>query len=55
MGNMARYGMNETQQKQAIAAYYASVTYMDEQVGRLLLNISVLFGYKPLMNRVSQR
>jgi arylsulfatase A-like enzyme len=36
MENMARYGMNETQQKQALAAYYASVSYMDEQVGRLL-------------------
>ncbi len=36
MENMRRYGMNETQQKQALAAYYASVTFMDEQVGRLL-------------------
>lgn len=36
MENMGRYGMNETQQKQALSAYYASVSYMDEQVGRLL-------------------
>jgi arylsulfatase A-like enzyme len=36
MENMARYGMNETQQKQALSAYYASVSFMDEQVGRLL-------------------
>lgn len=36
MANEGRYGMNETQQRQSIAAYYASVTFMDEQVGRLL-------------------
>lgn len=36
MENMRRYGMNEKQQRQAIGAYYASVTFMDEQVGRLL-------------------
>ncbi len=36
MENMGRYGMNETQQKKACASYYASVSYMDEQVGRLL-------------------
>lgn len=36
MDNMPRYGMNEEQQRQAIAGYYASVTFMDEQVGRLL-------------------
>lgn len=36
MENMGRYGMNETQQKQALSAYYASVSFMDEQVGRLL-------------------
>jgi len=36
MENMGRYGMNIEQQKQSVAAYYASVTFMDEQVGRLL-------------------
>jgi arylsulfatase A-like enzyme len=36
MENARRYGMNATQQKQALAAYYASVTFMDEQVGKLL-------------------
>lgn len=36
MENERRYGMNELQQRQAIAAYYASVSFMDEQVGRLL-------------------
>ena len=28
--------MNTTQEKKAIAAYYASVAYMDAQVGKLL-------------------
>ncbi len=28
--------MNETQEKKAIAAYYASVAYMDQQVGKVL-------------------
>ena len=36
MDNLPRYGMNEEQQRQALAGYYASVTFMDEQVGRLL-------------------
>ncbi len=36
MANAQRYGMNQQQQKQALAAYYASVSFMDEQVGRLL-------------------
>ncbi len=36
MENARRYGMDRTQQKQALAAYYASVSFMDEQVGRLL-------------------
>ncbi len=36
MDNLPRYGMNEEQQRQAIAGYYASVEFMDEQVGRLL-------------------
>jgi arylsulfatase A-like enzyme len=36
MENGPRYGMDEHQQKQALAAYYASVSFMDEQVGRLL-------------------
>lgn len=36
MANEGRYWLTEKQQKQSIAAYYASVTYMDQQVGRLL-------------------
>jgi iduronate 2-sulfatase len=36
MENMGRYGMNEEQQRKAIAGYYASVTFVDEQVGKLL-------------------
>ena len=36
MDNMPRYGMNEEQQRQALAGYYASVSFMDEQVGKLL-------------------
>lgn len=34
--NDAKYGMSREQKKKAIAGYYASVTYMDHQVGRLL-------------------
>ena len=34
--NELKYGMSELQQKQSLAAYYASVSFMDEQVGRLL-------------------
>lgn len=34
--NNLKYGMSELQQKQSLAAYYASVSFMDEQVGRLL-------------------
>jgi choline-sulfatase len=36
MDNMPRYGMNDEQQRQAMAGYYASVNFMDEQVGKLL-------------------
>ena len=36
MENLGRYGMNLQQQKGALSAYYASVSFMDEQVGRLL-------------------
>jgi iduronate 2-sulfatase len=36
MKNFPRYGMNVEQQKKALAAYYASVSFMDAQVGRLL-------------------
>jgi iduronate 2-sulfatase len=36
MENMGRYGMNDQQQRQAVAAYYAAVSFMDEQVGKLL-------------------
>jgi len=42
MDNMPRYGMNEEQQRQAIAGYYASVTFMDEQVGKLLATLDRL-------------
>lgn len=34
--NDVKYGMNEEQKKKALAGYYASITYMDHQVGRLL-------------------
>jgi arylsulfatase A-like enzyme len=34
--NAKSFKMTERQAREAIAAYYASVTYMDEQVGRLL-------------------
>jgi iduronate 2-sulfatase len=34
--NATSYKMTPDQAQQALAAYYASVTYMDEQVGRLL-------------------
>ncbi len=34
--NELKYGMSELQQKQSLAAYYASVSFMDQQVGRLL-------------------
>jgi arylsulfatase A-like enzyme len=36
MQNVGRYFMNEEQKRKSIAGYYASVTFMDEQVGRLL-------------------
>jgi arylsulfatase A-like enzyme len=36
MENDRRYGMNRKQQKQALAGYYASVSFMDDQVGKLL-------------------
>jgi len=32
----ARFGMDATEQRKAIAAYYASISLMDEQLGRLL-------------------
>jgi arylsulfatase A-like enzyme len=34
--NAARFGMDTTQQRKSIAAYYASISFMDEQLGRLL-------------------
>lgn len=34
--NAVRFGMDEQQQRQAIAAYHASISFMDEQLGRLL-------------------
>lgn len=36
MRNDLAFGMNDKQQRQAVAAYYATVEFMDEQVGRLL-------------------
>ncbi len=36
MATEGRYWLSEQEQRQTIAAYYASVTYMDQQVGRLL-------------------
>ncbi len=36
MNNEGRYDMDELQQRKALAAYYASVSFMDWQVGRLL-------------------
>lgn len=32
----ARYGMSLEEQRKAVAAYHASITFMDEQLGRLL-------------------
>lgn len=34
--NVARFGMEATEQRKSIAAYYASVSFMDEQLGRIL-------------------
>ncbi len=34
--NERSFGMSEAQAREALAAYYASTTFMDEQVGRLL-------------------
>ncbi len=42
MRNDLRYGMSEAQQREAIAAYYAAVEFMDEQVGRLLAELDRL-------------
>jgi len=42
MRNDLRYGMSEAQQREAIAAYYATVEFMDEQVGRLLAELDRL-------------
>jgi arylsulfatase A-like enzyme len=36
MRNDVTFGMNDKQQRQAVAAYYSTVEFMDEQVGRLL-------------------
>lgn len=36
MNNATRYKMTQEGQRKAIAGYYASVTFMDEQVGRIL-------------------
>lgn len=34
--NAVKYGMSEEQQRKTLGAYYASVSYMDAQVGKLL-------------------
>src|SRR5690606_20459547 len=34
--NAVKYGMNEEQSKKALAAYYASITFMDAQVGKVI-------------------
>jgi len=34
--NAVKYGMNEEQQRKTLGAYYASVSYMDAQVGKVL-------------------
>lgn len=34
--NLARFGMDATEQRKSVAAYYASVSFMDEQLGRIL-------------------
>lgn len=36
MSNVKRYLMTEESKRQALSGYYASVSYMDEQVGRIL-------------------
>jgi arylsulfatase A-like enzyme len=36
LSNAARFGMNATEQRKSIAAYYASIRFMDEQLGRIL-------------------
>lgn len=36
MSNARRYRMSEPEQRKAVAAYHASVSFMDEQVGRIL-------------------
>jgi len=35
-GIAARFGMSTAEQRKSIAAYYASISFMDEQLGRLL-------------------
>ncbi|NIA13134.1 MAG: sulfatase-like hydrolase/transferase [Nitrospiraceae bacterium] len=40
--NAVKYGMSEEQQRKTLGAYYASVTYMDAQVGKLLDEVDML-------------
>ena len=40
--NAVKYGMSEEQQRKTLGAYYASVSYMDAQVGKLLDEIDRL-------------
>ncbi|MEM0970254.1 MAG: sulfatase [Verrucomicrobiota bacterium] len=40
--NEAKYGMSDAQAREALAAYYASTTFMDEQVGELLDSLDAL-------------
>jgi arylsulfatase A-like enzyme len=40
--NSVKYGMSEEQQRKALAGYYASITFMDAQVGKLLHEVDRL-------------
>ena len=40
--NAVKYGMSEEQQRKTLGAYYASIAYMDAQVGKLLDEVDTL-------------
>ncbi len=40
--NAVKYGMSEEQQRKALAGYYASITFMDAQVGKILNEVDHL-------------
>jgi iduronate 2-sulfatase len=43
LGNTALHmGMNEDQQREALRAYYAAITFMDDQLGRVLRTLEAL-------------